>query len=197
MSEEGNTRKLDCEDMSELASGSELALNRLMDRHGERMLRFLSRILGDEQEALDLTQEAFVRVYKHRNKFNAKQSFTTWLYAIGANLSRDRIRWRKRHPAIPLSVLSREAKMPPGDKEVDEQLAPLEQCIANEEARQVKKAVGELPEELRIPVVLSEYEGRSHAEIAVILKCSEKAVEMRLYRARKGLRTRLEKILEI
>ena len=62
MNSEGDTRELDSEDMSELADGNELALNRLMDRHGERMLRFLCRILGDEQEAMDLTQEAFLRV---------------------------------------------------------------------------------------------------------------------------------------
>jgi RNA polymerase sigma-70 factor (ECF subfamily) len=197
MNEEGDTRELDCEDMSELAAGNELALNRLMDRHGARLLRFLSRILGDEQEAMELTQEAFVRVYKHRHRFNSKQKFTTWLYAIGSNLSRDRIRWRKRHPAIPFSVLSREEDMRPGENRVDERPAPHEQCIANEEAIQVRKAVGKLPEELKIPVILAEYEGRSHSEIALILNCSEKAVEMRLYRARKGLRARLVNILKI
>ena len=137
MNEQSDTRELDREDMSELAAGNELALNRLMDRHGERILRFLSRILGDEQEAMDLTQEAFVRVYKHRHRFNPKQKFTTWLYTIG-----------------------------------------------------------ELPEELRIPVILTEYEGHSHSEIALILNCSEKAVEMRLYRARKGLRAQLANILK-
>ena len=196
MNEQSDTRELDREDMSELAAGNELALNRLMDRHGERILRFLSRIIGDEQEAMDLTQEAFVRVYKHRHRFNPKQKFTTWLYTIGSNLSRDRIRWRKRHPAIPFSVISRDENMRPGEDKVDERLAPNEQSIVNEEAILVKQAVGELPEELRIPVILAEYEGHSHSEIALILNCSEKAVEMRLYRARKRLRVRLKNVLK-
>ena len=197
MNEQSDTRELDREDMSELAAGNELALNRLMDRHGERILRFLSRILGDEQEAMDLTQEAFVRVYKHRHRFNPKQKFTTWLYAIGSNLSRDLIRWRKRHPAIPFSVVSRDQDTRFGDSKVDERPCPKEQFISNEEAILVKNAVGELPEDLTTPVILSEYEGRSHSEIALILNCSKKAVEMRLYRARKRLRDRLENILEL
>ena len=197
MNSEGDTRELDSEDMSELADGNELALNRLMDRHGERMLRFLCRILGDEQEAMDLTQEAFLRVYKHCHRFNPKKKFTTWLYTIGSNLSRDRIRWRKRHPAIPFSVISRDEDMRPGENKMDEHPVPHEQSATNEEAILVKKAVGELPEELKIPVILAEYEGRTHSEIASIVKCSEKAVEMRLYRARKKLRARLANILNL
>jgi RNA polymerase sigma-70 factor (ECF subfamily) len=64
-----------------------------------------------------------------------------------------------------------------------------------ERAAAVRRAVGELPEELRVPLVLAEYEEQSHAEIAVALGCSPKAVEMRIYRARQQLRARLAPLL--
>ena len=197
MSEKGERDDIDRTDMSELASGGEAALNRLMDRHGNRVLHFLTRILGDEQEAMDLTQETFVKVYVHRKRFRRHGKFSTWLYAIASNLARDRFRWRKRHPNIPLSVFIKDDLNPSLEERFEESPNPQEMASHSEEAELVEKAIAELPEELRVPIVLSEYEGRPHAEIAEILGCSTKAVEMRVYRARKQLRSCLEKILKI
>ncbi len=196
MSERKDTSDLDRQDMSELALGDELALNRLMERHGERVLHFLIRILGDEHEALDLSQEAFVKVYRHRKKFLSREKFTSWLYTICANLARDRIRWRKRHPNVLVPTL-RDDQEKKQLMEADSRVSPLEQSIATEEAEYVRDAIHALPEDQKLPIVLSEYEGRSHAEIAMILGCSEKAVEMRIYRARKNLRDSLGSILKI
>ncbi|HIG26473.1 MAG TPA: sigma-70 family RNA polymerase sigma factor [Verrucomicrobiales bacterium] len=197
MSEKGERDDLDRTDMSELASGGEAALNRLMDRHGHRVLHFLTRILGDEQEAMDLTQETFVKVYLHAKRFRPHGKFSTWLYAIASNLARDRFRWRKRHPNISLSVFKKDDLNPSLEEIVEERPNPQEMASHSEEAQMVEKAIAELPEELRVPIVLSEYEGRRHAEIAEILGCSTKAVEMRVYRARKQLRSCLAKILKI
>jgi RNA polymerase sigma-70 factor (ECF subfamily) len=176
-------------DMERLQAGQDAALNDLMARHSERLFHFLVRALQNETEAADLAEETFVRIYQSRVRFDPRQKFSTWLYAIAANLARDRFRWRARHPEIALETAPQEQEWP-GELR-DPQLTPGETVEKAERARIVREAVGALPEEMRTPLILAEFEGLSHAEIGQVLGCSPKAVEMRLYRARQQLRTRL------
>src|SRR5580765_1457108 len=92
----------DAADMQRLGAGHNAALNDLMERHGERLFHYLIRSLQNEDDAADLAQEAFVRVYQHRAKFDGRQKFSTWLYAIASNLVKGRYRWRSRHPQVSL-----------------------------------------------------------------------------------------------
>ena len=181
-------------DMARLAEGRDDALNPLMERHGARLFHYLIRVLQDETEAADLAQATFVRVYQNRARFNPDRKFSTWLYAIATNLARDRLRWLARHPQV--SIESRDDD-DAGLKNVlpANQPTPPETLEAEERAAAVRRALAELPEELRLPLVLAEYEEHSHAEIAAVLDCSAKAVEMRLYRARRQLRTKLAPLL--
>jgi len=94
----------DAQDMTRLVRGHDAALNDLMGRHGEKLYHYLIRSLQDENDAADLAQETFVRVFQNRSKFNPNQKFTTWLYAIASNLVRDRYRWRSRHPQVSLDA---------------------------------------------------------------------------------------------
>jgi RNA polymerase sigma-70 factor (ECF subfamily) len=175
--------------------GRDTALNELMSRHGERLFHYLIRVLQDEAEAADLAQETFARVYLNRTKFQAGKKFSTWLYAIATNLARDRIRWLTRHRHVSLEGTREDDEgglqnvLPAGDR------TPREHLEASERAAAVRRALAELPEDLRVPLVLSEYEEQSHAEIAVVLECSPKAVEMRIYRARQQLRASLAPFL--
>ena len=185
----------DRQDMASLASGQDAALNQLMGRHAEKLFHYLLRVLQNEAEASDLAQESFVRVYLHRNRFQSGKKFSTWLYAIATNLARDRLRWRERHPQSSL-----EAENPiTGDnfKELlpSTSLSPSESLERSETQQTIRDAVASLPEDLRVPLVLAEYEEQSQAEIAAILGCSIKAVEMRIYRARKQLRVQLQRLL--
>jgi len=183
-------------DMARLAEGRDDALNPLMERHGARLFHYLIRVLQDETEAADLAQETFVRVYQNRARFDPDRKFSTWLYAIATNLARDRLRWLARHPQV--SIESRDDD-DAGLKNVlpANQPTPPETLEAEERAAAVRRALAELPEELRLPLVLAEYEERSHAEIAAVLDCSAKAVEMRLYRARQQLRAKLAPLLSL
>jgi len=172
---DGRLDKLDRADMARLVSGDDAALN--------------------EEDAADATQEAFARVYQHRAKFDSGQRFATWLYAIATNLIKDRYRWRSRHPQVSLDA---ENETTGGD--LRENLpeagpSPGETLQTEERVQMVRRAVEALPEELRVPLVLSEYEDLSHAEVGAILKCSAKAVETRIYRARQQLRLSLAKLL--
>lgn len=182
-------------DMVRLAAGQDAALNNLMERHGGKLFNYLVRCLQNEDDAADLAQETFVRVYQNRNKFDPGKNFSTWLYAIATNLVKDRCRYLLRHPQI-----SWEAENQATGNKLGENLAgraplPDESLQKKERSEAVRNAVGQLPEELLVPLILSEYEELSHAEIGEIIGCTAKAVETRIYRARQQLRTKLSHLL--
>ena len=177
--------------MARLAGGHDAALNELMERHGEKLFHYLVRCLQDEEEAADLAQETFVRVYQHRARFDSGQKFSTWLYTIASNLVRDRYRWRARHPQVSLNAEHEETGTELSARLAHPDATPHEFLETTERVAAIRDAVAALPEELRIPLLLAEYEDKPQGEIAQILSCSVKAVETRIYRARKQLRTAL------
>lgn len=191
-----NPDELDVQDMSRLTAGHEAALNGLMERHAGKLFNYLVRCLQNEDDAADAAQETFVKVYQSRARFDPDQRFSTWLYTIAANLVKDRYRWRSRHPQISLDAESdatgdsfRESL--PGNDPL-----PHERAQTAERSEAIRRAVAALPEELRQPLILAEYEERSHTEIGAMLGCSAKAVETRIYRARQQLRVSLGCLLE-
>src|SRR5215472_14937623 len=101
---------LDRADMERLCAGHDAALNDLMERHATPVFQFLCRMLNNEDDANDLAQETFVRVFRARESFRSNEKFTRWLYSIAANLARNQFRWRSRHPNVSL-----EAEAGPGD----------------------------------------------------------------------------------
>ncbi len=183
--------ELDRADMARLQAGQDRALDELMARHAERLFLYLVRVLQNETEAAEAAEESFVRIYQHRARYRSTNKFTTWLYAIATNLARDLQRHRARHPNVSLEAEHGEASQSFRETLPETRPNPVEQLESNERALAVRKAVAALPEDLRTPLVLAEYEEKSYAEIGAILDCSPKAVEMRLYRARHELRERL------
>ena len=185
----------DMQDMTRLAGGHDAALNELMERHGEKLFHYLVRCLQDEEEAADLAQETFVRVYQHRARFDSGQKFSTWLYTIASNLVRDRYRWRARHPQVSLNAEHEETGTELSARLVHPDATPREFLETTERVAAIRDAVAALPEELRIPLLLAEFEDKPQGEIAQILSCSVKAVEARIYRARKQLRASLGRLI--
>jgi len=179
-------------DMERLAAGNDAALNDLMERHATPVFHFLCRMVGNEDDASDLAQETFVRVFKSCKSFRAEQRFSTWLFTIAANLAWNHFRWRSRHPNLSLDAQNAETEQSLGDTLPANLPTPKESALAGERAAAVRAAVRNLPEDLREAIVLCEWEERSVAEAATILEATPKAVESRLYRARTILRERLK-----
>jgi RNA polymerase sigma-70 factor, ECF subfamily len=179
-------------DMARLAAGHDAALNDLMERHATPVFRFLCRLLNNEDDANDLAQETFVRVFQARERFDPTKKFSTWLFTIAANLARNQIRWRTRHPNVSL-----EAESVGTEQSLAEQLpaptpTPKETVLTAERVAAIRAAVNDLPEDLRTAIVLCEWEDCSQAEAATILNATPKAIESRLYRARQRLREQLQ-----
>ena len=183
-------------DMARLVAGHDAALNELMERHAEKLFHYLVRSLQNEEDAADLAQETFVRVYQNRAKFDASHKFSTWLYVIATNLVKSRYRYRSRHPQVSLDAENEATGQSFRESVPENNPTPSESLQGVERAEAVRKAVGQLPDELRTPLILSEYEELSHREIGAILDCTPKAVETRIYRARKLLREKLDWLLK-
>ncbi len=186
MSQPAARDDLDAELMRQLAEGEDLALNRLMDTWSPPLISYLTRHTGSHATACDLAQETFVRVHRHRFQYRAAQKFSTWLFTIATNLARNHARWRARHPeALTEPGALRELPL------ASPAATPAEQAAVNERLAAVQQAVAELPPDLREVLILSVWHSMTHAEIARVQGTSEKAVELRLYRARKLLREML------
>lgn len=194
MSDPGSDAQ-DAQAMLRLAAGQDAALNDLMERHGPKLFHYLLRSLQNEEDAADLAQETFVRVYQQRARFHSGQRFTAWLYTIASNLIRDRYRWRARHPQVSLDSDNEQTGGSLGELLPAPGAGPGDALQAGERAEAVRQAVAALPEELRQPLILAEYEEQPQAEIGKILGCTAKAVETRIYRARQQLRASLGKLL--
>ena len=182
-------------DMARLADGHDAALDSLMERHAPKLFNYLVRCLQNEDDAADAAQETFARVYQNRRRFNKDQRFSTWLYVIATNLVKDYYRYRTRHPHVSLDANNETTGEDFKSGLPEESPTPSESLQATERAVAVREAVAQLPDELRVPFILAEYEERSYAEIGEILGCTAKAVETRIYRARQQLRVNLSKLL--
>ncbi len=122
---------------------------------------------------------------------SSNRAFSTWLFQVARNAAIDCLRRRKRHPADSLSVIDDDGGSLAGIGRT-----PDQQASAHEIGEEIAAAVALLPEDQRMALVLTEYDDLSHAEIAALLKSSEKSVESRLYRARQFLRLRLAHLLK-
>lgn len=183
---------LDRADMQRLAGGEDRALNDLMDRHAGSMFRFLCRMLGNEDDAQDLAQETFVRVFQHRHTFKPDARFSTWLYTIAGNLARNHHRWRSRHPNISLDATMDDSNRPLSEQLPSRSPSPSAHASTAEKRQAVRNAVDRLPEDMREITVLCEWEELSMGDAAKVLGTTPKSVESKLYRARKLLRDALK-----
>ena len=186
---------LDGEDMQRLAGGHDAALNDLMARHAQPVFQFLCRMLRNEDDANDLAQETFVRIYQHRASFKSGARFTTWMYTIAANLARNHHRWLGRHPSVSLDAENETTGQSLAEVLPASSPAPDRAALATERTAAVRAAVQRLPTDMREVIILCEWEDLSSAEAAAILGTTPKAVDNRLYRARNLLRERLRQWL--
>ena len=189
----GTKESTDAELMAGLAAGEDLALSLLMHRWRDRVASFLHKMTGHPDIAADLVQETFVKLYLARNRYRPAGKFSTYLFAIAANLGRNQARWHARHPTVSLDMPRDQAGAVPEPAAAGP--SPGETAATEERAREVFQAFRELPPDLREAMSLFIYEDLGYAEIAQIAGCSAKAVETRIYRARQLLKERLKSLL--
>ncbi len=175
-----------------LQAGDQNALEELIRRYQEALFRFIYRYTGDEETARDLLQETFVRLYLNVGRFKPRAKFSTWLHTIASNLCRDYVRSRKfRESRMTRSLDVLDKGNGPTELEPTVTTTARDLIVSREEVAAVDRAIGELPHQLKSAVILFCLEKRSQQECAELLGISVKAVETRVYRARKILAKKL------
>ena len=170
--------------MSAIAGGDLDAFGEIVVRYQTPMYRAALRLLGRGDDAQDVAQEAFLRLWTAAPRYRPTAALKTFLYRIVTNLCLDRNRRRKHEPLDDFPELT------------DAALSPTDQMIRHERERAVHEALDELPDRQRMAVVLRHFEGMSYGEMAEILSTSEKGIEGLLGRGRDGLLNKLAHLLD-
>ncbi|MDA8409298.1 MAG: RNA polymerase sigma factor [Treponema sp.] len=165
--------------------GDSAAFRDLMDAWGPRVLAFMKSRLDSEEDALDATQELFIRVWSALGRFRLGASFPAWIFTIAANLVRNRWKSRSLDRRKTEAVGVELAAAPSGD--------PSEAALDELRSEELRGAVATLPADLRRVVEFYYFAGLDIRETATALGLGEEAVKSRLFRARSKLRTALEK----
>jgi RNA polymerase sigma-70 factor (ECF subfamily) len=170
------------------------AFEELVELFQHRLVAVMHHLVGNLEEAEDLAQEVFLRVYRARHKYRPRAKFSTWLFTIANNLALNSLRSRQRKPVVPLNLRD---SGPLGPRPVehlsrDRGKQPVQRLQQQELAALVQQALEGLNERQRMAVVLNKFEEMSYEEIAQVMKLTTKAVKSLLSRARSNLRLALQ-----
>ena len=165
----------------------------LVERYQHRLVAVMNHLVGNPEEAEDLAQEVFLRVYRARKKYKPRSKFSTWLFTIANNLALNSIRARQRKPVVPLNVRESGPLGPRPQEQLvpDPGTGPQQRVQKDELAERIREALETLNERQRMAVVLNKFEDMNYAEIAEVMNLTTKAVKSLLSRARMNLRAAL------
>lgn len=177
-------------------NGDEAAFALIVGRYKSPITNYLYRFLNDYEEAVDLAQETFVRVYFAIDRYHTEYAFSTYIYRIATNLAISELRKRKRRTILSLTGLFQSEDdeqtefQPP-----DNRNRPDEDLVDDERSRVIAKAIVTLPAKYRVPIILRDIEGKSYDEVAEILDLGLGTTKSRISRARGLLKEKLKHYL--
>ena len=170
------------------------AFEELVERYQHRLVGIMKHLVGNNEEAEDLAQEVFLRVYRARKKYRPRSKFSTWVFTIANNLALNSLRAKQRKPVVPL--LSPQDSGPMGSRPQEQIVpdpgtGPMQKVQKVELANRIREALDGLNERQKMAVVLNKFEDMNYAEIAAVMALTTKAVKSLLSRARVNLRAAL------
>jgi RNA polymerase sigma-70 factor (ECF subfamily) len=171
--------------------GDHSAFQDLVLRYEQRVYNHCLRMVNDEVESYDLTQEVFLKVFRKIKNYEHTYAFYTWLYRITVNCCIDYLRRKRRHiQGVSLTSAGTDESGESGrEQDIPDSSFVPDDVLLNRELDQVlHRAIGQLSEKLRAIIILKEVEGFSYEEIAEVLGCSRGTVKSRLFRARERLK---------
>ena len=170
------------------------AFGELVGRFQHRLVAVMHHLVGSPDEAEDLAQEVFLRVYRTRKKYTPKAKFSTWLFTIANNLALNALRDRKRRPVLPLDIHESGplGPRPTENSAPGRDVPPAHNLQQKELAEVIRRALDDLNERQRVAIVLNKFEDMNYADIADVMGLTTKAVKSLLSRARAKLREALQ-----
>ncbi|HEY2867775.1 MAG TPA: sigma-70 family RNA polymerase sigma factor [Pyrinomonadaceae bacterium] len=176
--------------------GDEDAFAEIVHRYKNPIVNYLYRFLNDYEEAVDLAQETFVRVYFAIDRYHRGFAFSTYIYRIATNLAISEIRRRRRRRLLSLSGLFQSDYEETAEYQPrDERMLPDAELVGDEQSRVIARAIAALPEKYRVAIILRDVEGRSYEEIAAIMELGLGTTKSRINRGRGLLREKLKSYL--
>jgi RNA polymerase sigma-70 factor (ECF subfamily) len=190
---QSDENSLDVALMARIGVGDPVAFRTLVERHQNAVVGTVAKMLGNPAEAEDISQQVFLRLWRHAKHYRPEAKFTTYLFTITRNLVFNETRRRRRRKEISTHEYEASSHV---QLEADPDRRPDSELLQAELQQAVDAAIATLPEIQRMAVVLRRYEQMPYEEIASVLKLSVSAVKSLLFRARTTLRESLSKYLE-
>lgn len=181
--------------MLRVRADDDAAFAELLERYRARVLSYFVRHLGDWQEAEDLTQDVFLRLYRSRQRYRPRAKFGTWLFHIMQNVARNAVRSRRRRPWVRMGTLTHTSEGRSLEHLCPDRSEPPSRSLERAEAAAVvHEALSGLAERQRAALHLHQFEDCTYAEVAAELAMTPKAAKSLLYRARNQLRASLREL---
>jgi RNA polymerase sigma-70 factor (ECF subfamily) len=174
--------------------GDKKAFDLLISKYQHRIISLVTRYVSDPTEALDVSQEAFIKAYRAIDRFRGDSAFYTWLYRIAINTAKNWLVAKKRRPPAS-DIDAADAEQYSMDSRLKEHGTPENELMREEIRRTVYETIAELPEDLRTAIMLREMEGMSYEEIAVTMDCPIGTVRSRIFRAREAIDKQLKPLV--
>ncbi len=197
----------DDELMQRFQKGDADAFNCIVRRHQKPLINFIARFTGDRDNAEDLAQDTFIRIFKAANRYKpGRAQFKTWMYFIARNLCKNEIRNRGRRDRYRVDNVITNAQTSNGNEDQIDLIATApadasfqpEVAIERKELRRAtQNAIAELPEKYRFPLILRDIQGFSYEEISKILELPNGTTKSRINRARLMLKDKLKPFMEL
>ncbi len=188
-------RSIDLELVRRVQKGDKTAFDVLVRKYQHKVVKLVARYVYDQSEALDVTQETFLKAYRAIRKFRGDSAFYTWLYRIAINTAKNYLVAQSRRPLETDIDLQPEQVEGPGPMSLRENATPENLLLRDEIEATVYGAIEALPEDLRTAITLRELEGLSYEEIALAMGCPVGTVRSRIFRAREAINNKLEPLL--
>jgi RNA polymerase sigma-70 factor (ECF subfamily) len=188
-------RNLDQELVERVQSGEKAAFDILVRKYEHKLANVISRYIQDSSEVLDVSQESFIRAYRALPNFRGDSAFYTWLYRIAINTAKNYLVAAGRRPPKD-DIDAEEAEQFETGSGLKEYATPERLALKSELAATIQDAIDDLPEELRVAIVLRELEGLSYEEIATAMDCPIGTVRSRIFRARDAIEKRIRPLID-
>ncbi len=188
-------RKVDMRLIKRVLKGDKESFNLLVLKYQHKVAKLVSRYVFEPSDVTDVTQEVFIKVYRSLDKFRGESAFYTWLYRIAVNTAKNYMLDRARRPPD-TDIDIDDANLNIRTSKLREYETPENLLLRDEIQKTVNNTVDELPDELRIAIVLREMDGLTYEEIAEVMQCPVGTVRSRLFRAREAIDEKLKNLLD-
>ncbi|MDD5578596.1 MAG: RNA polymerase sigma factor RpoE [Methylobacter sp.] len=189
------SEQLDEELVLRVQQGDKSAYDLLVIKYQHKIIQLVNRYVKDPSEAQDVAQEAFIKAYRALGNFRGDSAFYTWLYRIAINTAKNYLVSRTRRSSD-YQVDIQDAEQIENAPQLQGMESPERLLLNQEIVETIKTAIDKLPEEMRIAIMLREFEGMSYEEIAQAMDCPVGTVRSRIFRAREAIDNKLNPLLD-